>query len=691
MIENEENIDSEYPNTLTRVGGMYKEWFLDYASYVILERAVPDIMDGLKPVQRRILHSMFDLEDGRYNKVANIVGHTMQYHPHGDASISDAMVQIGQKELLIDMQGNWGNIYTGDKAAASRYIEARLSKFALEVVFNPKTTNWQLSYDGRKKEPIHLPVKFPLLLAQGAEGIAVGLSTKILPHNFNELIDGSIKYLKGRSFKLYPDFQTGGSIDIKNYNDGNRGGRIKVRAKVEKYEKNIIIIKEIPYGTTTASLIESIIKASEKGKLKIKKIEDNTSSEVEVLVYLPSGSSIQKSIDSLYAFTQCEVSISPLCCIISDNKPHFLGVREILKISTDNTKDLLKRELEIQLTELENQWHTISLERIFIENRIYRDIEEKTTWDDVISTIDNGLEPFKNRLKRDITIDDIKKLTEIPIRKISKFDLDKVKEKLVNIEANIEEVKNNLEHIVEYTIQYFTHLKKQYGKDKKRKTLIEEFDDLDKKKISIKNQKLYVNREEGFVGTSMRKDELVCDCSDLDDIIIFTEDGIMKVIKVDSKVFVGKNIKHISLFNSDSKNKIYNLIYRDGKNGTSFMKRFKVSGVIRDKEYDLTQGKDLSKVLYFSVNNFDEADVVTVYLRKKASLRKDKFEQDFGDLIIKGRDSKGNIVTKDSIRKVSYKSKASITEKNKKIDDIEVQDEQQVSDENDESQTKLEF
>ena len=691
MIENEENIDSEYPNTLTRVGGMYKEWFLDYASYVILERAVPDIMDGLKPVQRRILHSMFDLEDGRYNKVANIVGHTMQYHPHGDASISDAMVQIGQKELLIDMQGNWGNIYTGDKAAASRYIEARLSKFALEVVFNPKTTNWQLSYDGRKKEPIHLPVKFPLLLAQGAEGIAVGLSTKILPHNFNELIDGSIKYLKGRSFKLYPDFQTGGSIDIKNYNDGNRGGRVKVRAKVEKYEKNIIIIKEIPYGTTTASLIESIIKASEKGKLKIKKIEDNTSSEVEVLVYLPSGSSIQKSIDSLYAFTQCEVSISPLCCIISDNKPHFLGVREILKISTDNTKDLLKRELEIQLTELENQWHTISLERIFIENRIYRDIEEKTTWDDVISTIDNGLEPFKNRLKRDITVDDIKKLTEIPIRKISKFDLDKVKEKLVNIEANIEEVKNNLEHIVEYTIQYFTHLKKQYGKDKKRKTIIEEFDDLDKKKISIKNQKLYVNREEGFVGTSMRKDELVCDCSDLDDIIIFTEDGIMKVIKVDSKVFVGKNIKHISLFNSDSKNKIYNLIYRDGKNGTSFMKRFKVSGVIRDKEYDLTQGKDLSKVLYFSVNNVDEADVVTVYLRKKASLRKDKFEQDFGDLIIKGRDSKGNIVTKDSIRKVSYKSKASITEKNKKIDDIEVQDEQQVSDENDESQTKLEF
>ena len=691
MIEDEENINLEHSNTLTKVGGMYKEWFLDYASYVILERAVPDLMDGLKPVQRRILHSMFDLEDGRYNKVANVVGHTMQYHPHGDASISDAMVQIGQKELLIDMQGNWGNIYTGDKAAASRYIEARLSKFALEVVFNPKTTNWQLSYDGRKKEPIHLPVKFPLLLAQGAEGIAVGLSTKILPHNFNELIDGSIKYLKGRNFKLFPDFQTGGSIDVKNYNDGNRGGRVKVRARVEKYEKNTIIINEIPYGTTTASLIESIIKASEKGKLKIKKIEDNTSSEVEVLVYLPSGSSLQKSIDSLYAFTQCEVSISPLCCIISNNKPQFLGVKDMLKVSTDNTKDLLKKELDIQLQELENQWHTISLERIFIENRIYRDIEEITTWDKVISTIETGLKPFEKKLKREISIDDIKKLTEIPIRKISKFDLDKVKEKLSNIETNIEEVKNNLLHLVDYTIQYFTYLKKHFGKEKKRKTIIDEFDELDKRKISIKNYKLYVNREEGFVGTSMKKDELICECSDLDDVIIFTEDGIMKVIKVDSKVFVGKNIKHISLFNSESKNKVYNLIYRDGKNGTSYIKRFKVSGVIRDKEYNLTQGKDLSKILYFSVNNIDEADKVMVYLRKKASLRKDKIEQDFGDLIIKGRDSKGNIVTKDSVRKVSYKSKSSIIEKTENIDDIEVKDEQQVSNDADQNQTKLKF
>ena len=691
MIENDENINLEHSDSLTKVGGMYKEWFLDYASYVILERAVPDLMDGLKPVQRRILHSMFDLEDGRYNKVANVVGHTMQYHPHGDASISDAMVQVGQKELLIDMQGNWGNIYTGDKAAASRYIEARLSKFALEVVFNPKTTDWQLSYDGRKKEPIHLPVKFPLLLAQGAEGIAVGLSTKILPHNFNELINGSINYLKGRSFKLFPDFQTGGSIDIKNYNDGNRGGRVKVRALVEKYDKNIIKIKEIPFGTTTASLIESIIKASEKGKLKIKKIEDNTSSNVEVLVYLPSGASMQKSIDSLFAFTQCEVSISPLCCIISDNKPEFLGVKDILKTSTENTKDLLKKELEIQLNELESQWHTISLERIFIENRIYRDIEEKTTWDDVISTIDMGLEPFKKNLKREVSVDDIKKLTEIPIRKISKFDLNKVKEKLNTIEITIEEVKNNLNHIIDYTIQYFTHLKKHYGKERKRKTVIEEFDDLDKKKISIKNQKLYVNKEEGFIGTSLKKDEFISDCSDLDDVIVFTKQGIMKVVKVDSKVFIGKDILHVSLFNSDIKEKTYNLIYRDGKNGTSFMKRFKISGVIRDKEYNLTQGKEGSEVLYFSSNTKGIADVVTIHLRKRASIKKIKWEVDFADLAIKGRDSKGNIVTKYTIRKVSYREKNSIEKNIKKIDEIEVNDEEQVSDNSKENQTKLNF
>jgi len=691
MSDKNDNINIEDSNYLTKVGGMYKEWFLEYASYVILERAVPDLMDGLKPVQRRILHSMFDLEDGRYNKVANIVGHTMQYHPHGDASISDAIVQVGQKELLIDMQGNWGNIYTGDSAAASRYIEARLSKFALEVVFNPKTINWQLSYDGRKKEPVHLPVKFPLLLAQGAEGIAVGLSTKILPHNFNELIDGSVKYLKGRSFKLFPDFQTGGSIDVSNYNDGNRGGRVKVRATLEKYDKSTIVIKEIPYGTTTASLIESIIKASEKGKVKIKKIEDNTSAEVEILVYLPSGASIQKTIDSLFAFTQCEVSISPLCCVISENKPQFLGVRDMLKISTDNTKDLLKKELEIQLDELENQWHYISLERIFIENRIYREIEEKTTWDEVLSTIDSGLDPFKSKLKKDITVDDIKKLTEIPIRKISKFDLNKVKDKLDSIEVNIEEVKNNLNHLVDYTIQYFTHLKKYYGKDNKRKTKIDEFDELDKKTISIKNYKLYVNRAEGFVGTSLKKDEFVCDCSDLDDIIVFTSDGIMKVVKVDSKLFVGRNILHVSLFNSKSKETLYNLIYRDGKSGTSYMKRFKVSGVIRDKEYNLTQGKEGSEVLYFSKNSKDEADIVTVYLRNLSSLKKLKWELDFADLTTKGRDSKGNIVTKYNIRKISYKEKNKIGEKIKNIKQIDVNDEKHVKSNDDESQTRFEF
>lgn len=691
MSDKNDNINIEDSNYLTKVGGMYKEWFLEYASYVILERAVPDLMDGLKPVQRRILHSMFDLEDGRYNKVANIVGHTMQYHPHGDASISDAIVQVGQKELLIDMQGNWGNIYTGDSAAASRYIEARLSKFALEVVFNPKTTNWQLSYDGRKKEPVHLPVKFPLLLAQGAEGIAVGLSTKILPHNFNELIDGSVKYLKGRSFKLFPDFQTGGSIDVSNYNDGNRGGRVKVRATLEKYDKSTIVIKEIPYGTTTASLIESIIKASEKGKVKIKKIEDNTSAEVEILVYLPSGASIQKTIDSLFAFTQCEVSISPLCCVISDNKPQFLGVRDMLKISTDNTKNLLKKELEIQLDELENQWHYISLERIFIENRIYREIEEKTTWDEVLSTIDSGLDPFKSKLKKDITVDDIKKLTEIPIRKISKFDLNKVKDKLDSIEVNIEEVKNNLNHLIEYTIKYFTHLKKYYGKDNERKTKIDEFDELDKKTISIKNYKLYVNKAEGFVGTSLKKDEFVCDCSDLDDIIVFTSDGIMKVVKVDSKLFVGRNILHVSLFNSKSKETLYNLIYRDGKSGTSYMKRFKVSGVIRDKEYNLTQGKEGSEVLYFSKNSKDEADIVTVYLRNRSSLKKLKWELDFADLTTKGRDSKGNIVTKYNIRKISYKEKNKIGEKIKDIKQIDVNDEKHVKSNDDESQTRFEF
>ena len=679
-------------NSLLKVGGMYKDWFLDYASYVILERAVPDLFDGLKPVQRRILHSMNTLEDGRYNKVANIVGTTMQFHPHGDASISDAIIQLGQKDLLIDMQGNWGNIYTGDKAAASRYIEARLSKFALEVVFNSKTTKWQLSYDGRKKEPIHLPIKFPLLLAQGAEGIAVGLSTKILPHNFNELIDSSIKHLKGKRFKLYPDFQTGGFIDIKNYNDGNRGGRVKVRAKLEKLDKNSIIIKEIPYGTTTASVIESIIKASDKGKIKLKKIEDNTSSNVEIIVYLKTGSSISKTIDALYAFSQCEVSISPLSCIISNNKPEFIGVSDILKTSTENTRELLKEELEIELEELNNQWHNISLEKIFIENRIYRDIEDKTSWELVLSSIEEGLKPFTKKLRKQVSLDDIKKLTEIPIKKISKFDLNKVNEKLKSINANIDEVKNNLEHITDYAIKYFEYLKKEYGSERKRKTKVQEFDDVDKKDISIKNQKLYVNKKDGFIGTGMKKDDYLFDCSDLDDIIAFTNEGLMKVVRVDNKVFIGKNIEKVLLFNDDIKKLIYNLIYRDGKNGTSFIKRFKISGLIRDKEYYLTQGKQGSKLHYFKYHKEgDPADKVIYRLsdnKATKNLRIREFDLDFEDYGIKGRDSKGNIVSKHTIAKVSYKEKSTISSSSiEDINKIEVNDENELP--NDEPQTKL--
>ena len=693
-MNNDEMTSFDDSGSLLKVGGMYKDWFLEYASYVILERAIPDLFDGLKPVQRRILHSMNTLEDGRYNKVANIVGTTMQFHPHGDASISDAIIQLGQKDLLIDMQGNWGNIYTGDKAAASRYIEARLSKFALEVVFNSKTTKWQLSYDGRKKEPIHLPIKYPLLLAQGAEGIAVGLSTKILPHNFNELIDSSIKHLKGKNFKLYPDFQTRGFVDIKNYNDGNRGGRIKVRAKLEKLDKNSITIKEIPYGTTTVSLIESIIKASEKGKIKLKRIEDNTSSNVEIIVYLISGSSVPKTIDALYAFTQCEVSISPLSCIISNNKPEFIGVSDILRTSTENTRELLKEELEIELYELNNQWHSISLEKIFIENRVYRDIEDKTSWESVLSAIEEGLKPYVKKLKKEVSLDDIKKLTEIPIKKISRFDLNKVNEKLKNININIDEVKNNLDHITDYAIRYFEYLKKEYGKERKRKTLIQEFDDLDKRNISIKNQKLYVNKKDGFVGTGMKKEEYLFDCSDLDDVIVFTKEGLMKVIRVDSKVFIGKNIEKVLLFNKENKKLVYNLIYRDGKTGTSYIKRFKVSGVIRDKDYHLTQGKQGSKLHYFKYHKEgDPADKVIYKLSDNKStknLRIKEYEVDFEDYTIKGRDSKGNIATKHTIAKVSYKEKSTISLASKEdVNEIEVTDEKQISD--DKPQTKLNF
>ena len=664
FLEKENNSD-----TLVKITGMYKDWFLDYASYVILERAVPAINDGFKPVQRRILHSMKDLDDGRYNKVANVVGHTMQYHPHGDASIADAMVQIGQKELLIDMQGNWGNILTGDRAAASRYIEARLSKFALEVVFSPKVTNWQLSYDGRKKEPVDLPVKFPMLLAQGAEGIAVGLSTKILPHNFNELIKASISYLKGKSFKIYPDFQTGGSIDVENYNDGMRGGKIRVRASINQRDKNTLIIDQIPFSTNTSSLIDNILKANEKGKIKIKKIEDNTAADVEILIYLPPGISPDKTIDALYAFTDCESSISPLSCVIIENKPCFIGVSEMLRISTDNTVELLKKELEVQLSELENQWHSASLERIFIENRIYRDIEEVETWVAVIKAIDKGLNPFTAVLKRSVTEEDIVKLTEIRIKRISKFDIDKAQQKIDALEADIGEVKNNLNHLINFAIRYFDHLLKTYGKDKQRKTEITTFDDVDAKKVVVRNQKLYVNKEEGFIGTGLRKDEFVFECSDIDDIIVFTQSGIMQVVKVDSKVFIEKNIIHTDIFKRKDSRTIYNMIYRDGKNGTCFVKRFSVTGVTRDKPYDLTQGKPNSELIYFTANSNGEAEIVSINLRNTGTIKKLKWDIDFADYLIKGRNSKGNIVTKYTIRKngIELKEKGKSTLKPRDI------------------------
>ncbi|MDX1759788.1 MAG: DNA gyrase/topoisomerase IV subunit A, partial [Arenibacter algicola] len=673
MEENEElnevpkENQEETHDTLTKVTGMYKDWFLDYASYVILERAVPAIEDGFKPVQRRIMHALKELDDGRYNKVANVVGHTMQYHPHGDASIADAMVQIGQKDLLIDTQGNWGNILTGDSAAASRYIEARLTKFALEVVFSPKITEWQLSYDGRKKEPVNLPVKFPLLLAQGAEGIAVGLSTKVLPHNFIELIDASIKHLKGQKFTIYPDFPTSGIIDISNYNDGLRGGKIRVRAKIQQLDKNTLVIREIPYGTNTSSLIDSILKANDKGKIKIKKIEDNTAAEVEILVHLPPGLSPDKTIDALYAFTSCESSISPLGCIIEDNKPLFIGVTEMLQRSTDYTVELLKAELEIQLGELEEQWHFASLERIFIENRIYRDIEEEETWEGVIAAIDKGLAPHTTHLKRKVTEDDIVRLTEIRIKRISKFDLDKAQQYLDSLEERIAEVKHHLAHLIEFAINYFKSLKEKYGKGRERKSEIRIFDDIEATKVVIRNTKLYVNREEGFVGTSLKRDEYVTDCSDIDDIIVFTKEGKMMIAKVDSKIFVGKNIIHVAVFKKKDKRTIYNMIYKDGKGGASYIKRFNVTGITRDKPYDLTTGKPQSEVLYFSANPNGEAEVITVLLRQVGSVKKLKWDIDFADVLIKGRASKGNIVTKYSVKRIELKEKGVSTLKPRKI------------------------
>ena len=673
MSEDQENNNQEpieehtNQEVITRITGMYKDWFLDYASYVILERAVPAIEDGFKPVHRRIMQSMKDLDDGRYNKVANIVGHTMQYHPHGDASIGDAMVQVGQKELLIDTQGNWGNILTGDRAAAPRYIEARLSKFALEVVYSPKVTEWQASYDGRKKEPINLPVKFPLLLAQGAEGIAVGLSTKILPHNFNELIDASIKHLQGKRFKLVPDFATAGIMDASNYNDGLRGGKIRVRAKISQQDKNTLVITEIPFSTTTSSLIDSVIKANEKGKIKVKHIEDNTAENVEIVIHLPNNISPDKTIDALYAFTNCEISISPLSCVIIDHKPHFIGVSEILRLSTDHTVKLLKSELEIKLDELQEQWHFSSLERIFIEKRIYRDIEEEETWEGVIKAIDEGLKPHITHLKRAVTEEDITRLTEIRIKRISKFDLDKAQQKIEALEDEIAQVKHHLEHLIDFAIAYFEKLKKDYGQGRERKTEIRLFEDIEATKVVIRNTKLYVNRKEGFIGTALKKDEYVTDCSDIDDIICFMQDGTMMVTKVDTKTFVGKNIIHVAVFKKKDKRTIYNLIYRDGSKGNTYIKRFAVTSITRDREYSIGKGEKGTKVFYFSANPNGEAEKVTVYLRQIGSIKKLKFEVDFADQLIKGRGAKGNIVSKHPVKKVELKEEGVSTLKPRKI------------------------
>ena len=645
------------------LSGMYQNWFLDYASYVILERAVPDIYDGLKPVQRRILHSMKRLDDGRYNKVANIVGHTMQFHPHGDASIGDALVQLGQKDLLIDCQGNWGNILTGDGAAASRYIEARLSKFALDTVFNPKTTEWKASYDGRNKEPIALPVKFPLLLAQGVEGIAVGLNSKILPHNFNELCDACVSYLKGEEFVLYPDFQTGGSIDVSKYNDGERGGSVKIRSKISKIDNKTLAITEIPFGTNTSKLIDSIIKASEKGKIKIRKVDDNTSENVEILVHLQPGISSDKTIDALFAFTDCELSISPNCCVIHNNKPRFMGVSEMLRISAEHTKDLLKAELEIQKAELQEQLFFTSLEKLFIENRIYKDkgFEESSSQDEVILHIDKRLEPFKKDFIREIRREDFVKLLEIKMMRITRFDSDKANDTLIAIQKKIDEVNYELDHLVDYTIFWFEGLKAKYGKNYPRRTEIRNFETIVATKVVEANEKLYVNHEEGFIGTSLRKDEYVCNCSDIDDIIIFFKDGKYKIVKVADKLFVGKNILHLDVFKKNDKRTIYNAVYRDGKTGPYYIKRFAVNGITRDKEYDVTQGTAGSKIIYFTANPNAEAEVIRVALKPKPRLFKLVFEKDFSDIAIKGRQSMGNLLTKNDVQKIALKQKGGST------------------------------
>ncbi len=646
---------------VVHLSGMYEDWFLDYASYVILERAVAHMNDGLKPVQRRILHSMKRLDDGRYNKVANIIGHTMQFHPHGDASIGDALVQLGQKDLLVDTQGNWGNILTGDGAAAPRYIEARLSKFALEVIFNPKTTEWKLSYDGRNKEPLTLPVKFPLLLAQGGEGIAVGLSSRILPHNFNELIDACIANLKGKEFDLYPDFPTGGMIDVSRYNDGQRGGAVKVRARIEKLDKKTLAIREIPYGKTTGSLIESILKANEKGKIKIRKIDDNTAENVEILVHLAPNMSSDKTIDALYAFTDCELSISPNCCVIENEKPRFTNVSEVLKKNAENTLELLRLELQIRMNELEENWHFSSLEKIFIEEKIYRDIEECETWESIIETIDMGLDPFKKLLKREVTREDIIKLTEIRIKRISKFDKKKADEQIRGLETEMEEVRNHLYNIVEYTINYFRQIKKKYGQGRERKTEIRSFESIEATKVVVANEKLYVNRKEGFFGTGLRKDEFVCDCSDIDDIIAFRKDGFFSVNKVDDKVFVGKDIIHIGVFKKNDNRTIYNVIYYDGNSGNTLMKRAPITGITREKKYSFIREHKNSRILYMTVNPNGEAEVVKVYLKPRPRLKNTVFEQDFSELAIKGKGALGNILTKHAVHKITLKEKGEST------------------------------
>ena len=652
-----------------QLSGMYQNWFLDYASYVILERAVPHINDGLKPVQRRILHSMKRLDDGRYNKVANIVGHTMQFHPHGDASIGDALVQLGQKELLIDCQGNWGNILTGDSAAAPRYIEARLSKFALDVVFNPKTTEWQASYDGRNREPVTLPVKFPLLLAQGVEGIAVGLSSKILPHNFNELCDAAIAYLHGEEFKLYPDFQTGGSIDVSRYNDGERGGVVRVRAKISKLDNKTLCISEIPYGKTTSSLIDSILKAIEKGKIKIRKVDDNTARKVEILIHLAPGVSSDKTLDALYAFTDCEVNISPNCCVIDNKKPHFLTVSDVLRKSVNNTRDLLRKELEIQKHETLETLHFASLEKIFIEERIYKDkqFEQAENMDIACEHIDERLTPFYPQFVREVTKEDILRLMEIKMARILKFNKDKADELIARLKAEIEEIDNHLAHLTEYTIEWYRHLKNKYGKDFPRRTEIRNFDTIVATKVVEANEKLYINREEGFIGTGLKKDEFICNCSDIDDVIIFYKDGKYKIVRISDKLFVGKNILYVNIFKKNDKRTIYNVIYRDGKEGFHYIKRFNVTSMIRDREYDVTQGNPGSKIVYFSANPNGEAEIIKVTLRPNPRIKKLIFERDFSEINIKGRQSMGNLLTKFEVHKITLKQRGGSTLGGRKV------------------------